>query len=153
MRAARTVRVRPARENDARAIASLMAQLGYRVPPEEVAKRLRERSARREVFVAVDEAVASDPIGWAAVSTDDPFVEGFGAELEGLVVAECARSHGVGACLIEAAEVWARERGCAQMRVRSNVVRKRALGFYQRHGYSAIKAQNRLIKPLGTTCE
>ncbi len=44
----------------------------------------------------------------------------------GLVVDEAIRGAGIGAQLLAAAEVWARERGCTEMRVHSNVVRNRA---------------------------
>jgi GNAT superfamily N-acetyltransferase len=65
-----------------------------------------------------------------------------------LVVDEAVRSRGAGARLLDAAEAWARERGCAEMRVQSNVVRERAHTFYERHGYATIKAQYKLLKPL-----
>jgi GNAT superfamily N-acetyltransferase len=122
-----------------------MHQLGYDVPATALAERLRRRGERREIFVAV---LAGRVVGWTAVSTDEPFVEGFGAELEGLVVDEAARSAGVGRALLEAAQEWARERGCTEMRVKSNVVRERAHEFYHRHGYDAIKRQYHFRKPL-----
>ena len=36
-------------------------------------------------------------VGWVAICTDETFVEGFGAHLEGLVVDEAAFSLGCGA--------------------------------------------------------
>jgi GNAT superfamily N-acetyltransferase len=139
------VNVRPAVAQDAARIVELMHQLGYEVAAAAVADRLRRRGERREVFVAArDDRV----VGWAGVSTDEPFVEGFGAHLEGLVVDEAFRGAGIGAALLEAAEAWARERGCAFMRVQSNVIRERAHEFYRRQGYGTIKAQYHLRKPL-----
>ena len=122
-----------------------MGQLGYDVPAPAIADRLAHRERRREILVATrGEAV----VGWAAISTDETFVEGYGALLEGLVVEESARSEGVGAQLLDAAEAWARERGCTEMRVQSNVVRERAHRFYQRRGYATIKRQFQFRKPL-----
>ncbi len=121
-----------------------MGQLGYEVAPAAIAGRLTRRT-EREIFVAVvDERVA----GWAAVRAQEPFVEGLGAYLEGLVVDESTRSSGIGADLLDAAEAWARERGCTEMRVHSNVVRDRAHAFYRRRGYATIKAQYYFRKPL-----
>jgi GNAT superfamily N-acetyltransferase len=140
------VQIRAARPDDVEPIARLMIQLGYDVSVGALADRLRRRGERREVFVATcdDDGV----VGWAAVHADEPFVEGFGAYLDGLVVDEAVRSQGAGARLLDAAEAWARERGCTEIRVWSNVIRKRAHAFYERQGYVTIKAQYHLRKPL-----
>jgi GNAT superfamily N-acetyltransferase len=126
-------------------MALLMTQLGYDVPDEKVADRLTRRSARREVFVVL---LSDEVVGWAAVSTDEPFVEGFSAQLEGLIVEEGSRSRGAGALLLDAVEAWARTRNCTVIRVQSNVVRQRAHGFYEHHGYATIKTQFHLRKTL-----
>ncbi len=121
-----------------------MHQLGYDVAADSIEDRLRRRDSR-EIFVAVrDQRV----IGWAAVCVEETFVDGLGAHLDGLVVDEAVRSSGIGARLLEAAEAWARARGCAEMRVHSNVVRQRAHEFYRRHGYVTIKTQSNFRKPL-----
>ncbi len=137
--------MRRARPDDAEAIAALMAQLGYDVPAPAVAARLQRLGERRDVFVATD---GERVVGWAALSIDEAFVEGFGACLEGLVVDEATRSRGVGLQLLEAVEGRARERGCAEIRVQSNVLRERAHSFYERNGYLKAKAQYQLRKPL-----
>jgi GNAT superfamily N-acetyltransferase len=122
-----------------------MRQLGYEVPADELATRIERRGDGRQVFVAVrDEVVA----GWIAVCADEPFVEGFGAHVEGLVVEESERSGGIGAELLDAAESWARAAGCGEMRVQSNVIRTRAHAFYSSHGYATIKSQHQLRKRL-----
>jgi GNAT superfamily N-acetyltransferase len=122
-----------------------MVQLGYDVPAPAVTARLLRLGERRDVFVATDHERV---VGWAALSIDEAFVEGFGAFLEGLVVDEAARSRGIGAALLEAVEARARERGCAEIRVQSNVLRERAHSFYERNGYRTLKAQYHLRKPL-----
>jgi GNAT superfamily N-acetyltransferase len=122
-----------------------MAQLGYDVPPPAVAARLQRLGERRDVFVATDGELV---VGWAALFVDEPFVDGFGAFLEGFVVDEAARSRGIGVVLLEAVEARARERGCTEIRVQSNVLRERAHSFYERNGYVKLKAQYQLRKLL-----
>ncbi|MGP8099814.1 MAG: GNAT family N-acetyltransferase, partial [Candidatus Cybelea sp.] len=99
----------------------------------------------RDVFVATDGELV---VGWAALFVDEPFVDGFGAFLEGFVVDEAARSRGIGVVLLEAVEARARERGCTEIRVQSNVLRERAHSFYERNGYVKLKAQYQLRKLL-----
>jgi GNAT superfamily N-acetyltransferase len=140
-----TLQIRPARIEDSARLSDLMRQLGYEAEPAELAARLRRRGEGREVLVATE---ADEVIAWAAISTQAPFVEGEGAYLEGLIVSDGARSRRIGARLIEAAERWARDRGCAEMRVHTNVVRERAHDFYARHGYATVKAQYYLRKAL-----
>ena len=138
--------IRPAQSKDAGVLSGLMKQLGYDVAAAAIADRLARRDGRREVLVAIrDDRV----VGWAAVSVDEPFVEGFTAQLEGLVVDESVRSRGVGAQLLDAAEAWARARGCQELRVWSNVIRARAHAFYARREYTTIKAQYLFGKKLG----
>jgi GNAT superfamily N-acetyltransferase len=139
------VNVRRARLDDAEAIAALMAQLGYDVPAAAVANRLQRLGERRDVLVATD---GERVVGWAALLVDEPFVEGFGAFLEGFVVDEAVRSRGIGVALLEAVEARARERACGEIRVQSNVLRERAHSFYERNGYSKVKAQYQLRKTL-----
>lgn len=122
-----------------------MSQLGYDVAASTLRERLERKGERREVFVAESDGKV---LGWAAISVDETFVEGFAADLEGLVVDESVRGAGLGKLLLDAAENWARERGCGEMRVRSNVVRERAHAFYHRNGYATIKTQRNLRKRL-----
>jgi GNAT superfamily N-acetyltransferase len=139
------VNVRPGRVRDAERIAVLMTQLGYAVAVSDLADRLRRRPKRREIFVATS---AGAMLGWVSVSSDESFVTGFTALIEGFVVDEGTRSRGIGARLLEAAEAWARKRGCGEIHVRSNVIRERAHAFYERNAFVKAKAQYLLKKPL-----
>jgi GNAT superfamily N-acetyltransferase len=139
------IKVRRARPDDAEPIAALMAQLGYDVPAPAVTARLERLEERRAVFVATD---GERVVGWAALLIDEAFVDGFGAFLEGFVVDEAVRSRGIGVALLESVEARARERGCAEIRVQSNVLRERAHSFYERNGYTKVKAQYQLRKAL-----
>jgi len=144
---ARAINVRAARAGDAAAIAVLAGQLGYPATREEIARRLREMSGREVQVVLVAEAQGG-VIGWAHVAVEGHLVTDVRAELRALVVAEEQRSGGVGRRLLEAAENWAREQGCGEIGLRSNVLRERAHPFYLRHGYEHYKTQKTFRKKL-----
>jgi GNAT superfamily N-acetyltransferase len=50
--------------------------------------------------------------------------------------------------LLEAAEEWARSRGCGAISVHSSAKRDRAQRFYANNGYQHIKTQKLLRKTL-----
>jgi len=87
-------------------------------------------------------------VGWVHVSVSHLLESDVRAEVNGLIVADGQRSAGAGAKLLEAAEAWARRRGCRGMNVRSNVIRERAHKFYERQGYEHYKSQKAFRKPL-----
>jgi GNAT superfamily N-acetyltransferase len=63
-------------------------------------------------------------------------------------VDEQIRSRGVGRLLLEAADRWARSKGCNAISVRSNVIRERAHQFYARNGFEHVKTQKFLFKTI-----
>ena len=134
------ISIRPARSDDAAALAELSTQLGYPAAADTLNQRLERvrGDGVGEVFVAT---VDGRVLGWTHVVPRLHLEEVPFAELAGLVVADGARGAGVGAALLSAAEHWAREHGFAQFRVRSNVVRERAHRFYLREGYVERKRQ------------
>ncbi|HEX9943094.1 MAG TPA: GNAT family N-acetyltransferase [Thermoanaerobaculia bacterium] len=141
--------IRPARLDDAPAIAVLTAQLGYPNLPEETESRLRDVLDRPDgaVLVAEEEGAVA---GWLYVFgihsiETEPF-----ALIAGLVVDETRRSRGIGAALVGAATDWAAEHGYRTLRVRSNVVRERAHDFYERLGFSRAKNQVVFVRPTAS---
>lgn len=133
------VRIRPARLDDAAAIAALTTQLGYPVEADHQARRLGPvlASDRDALLVATD--AADRPIGWIHVQRR-LFLEGDDqALIAGLVVNEGHRSGGIGAALLVAAEAWAEAHALRSMRVMSRVERTGAHRFYERHGYAVAK--------------
>ena len=56
--------------------------------------------------------------------------------LQDLVVTESHRSKGAGKALLDAATVWARDRGCTHLELASGAGRKDAHRFYLREGMS-----------------
>jgi GNAT superfamily N-acetyltransferase len=136
----------PGDEDD---IAGLCGELGYPSSTTQVAARLSQIAGRDDhlVLVAVNEA--DDPVGWVHACVvrrveSDPFVE-----LGGMVVSGPHRGRGIGAQLLGMSEEWARSRGAVAVRVRSNVVRERAHGFYMRAGYEHLKTSHVFVKRLG----
>jgi N-acetylglutamate synthase-like GNAT family acetyltransferase len=132
--------IRPARLEDAPAVAELGTQLGYPTTSEQAATRLRDLLGRADhaVLVAEEEGAV---IGWAHVAgmrqvVNDPF-----AELLALIVDGTRRGQGTGAALVEAVSDWAAQNGFQTLRVRSNVVRERTHRFYDRLGFERTKSQ------------
>ncbi len=141
------LKIRRARMSDAARIAELSGQLGYPATAREIAGRMKriQPAVPHAVFVAESQELV---IGWLHVSVTPLLEVALRAEVNGLVVDEKQRSAGAGAQLLDAAERWARSRGCKSMSVRSNVIRERAHGFYERHGYEQYKTQKAFRKIL-----
>lgn len=142
-----TLRLRRAKISDAARIAELSGELGYPTTAKDMKARLAriKPAAQHAIFLA---ELGKQVIGWLHVSTIPLLEVAPRAEINGLIVADGQRSHGAGAKLLEAAEKWARAKGCQGMSVRSNVIRDRAHAFYERQGYVHYKTQKAFRKPL-----
>jgi GNAT superfamily N-acetyltransferase len=142
------IKIRRAKSTDAARIAELSGQLGYPAKPAEIAQRLRKIKPALQHAVLVAESPERKVFGWLHVSVSPLLEVQLRAEINALVVADDERSRGTGALLLHAAEKWARNRGCKNMSVRSNVLRERAHQFYLRHGYEHYKTQKAFRKPI-----
>ena len=140
-------KIRRARSGDAARLAVLSGELGYPATEAEMKGRLRRVSAKRDNIVLVAER-GREVIGWLHLSVCDLLESPSFAEINGLIVAEGHRSDGAGAKLIRVGEAWARRKRCANLHVRSNVIRKRAHAFYQRQGFAHYKTSKVFRKPL-----
>jgi len=143
-----TVKIRRARKTDAPRIAELSGQLGYPTTPRAMAIRLKLALREKNGACFVAETKENGVVGWAHASVTPLLEVERRAELNGLVVDENVRSRGAGWSLLQAAEAWARKKRCKGMSVRSNVLRERAHGFYERHGYEHYKTQKAFRKEL-----
>jgi GNAT superfamily N-acetyltransferase len=143
-----SIRIRKAQRKDAERIAQLSGELGYPASAKQIAERLRRLKPATKHAVFVAESPAAGLHGWVHVSTSHLLESDLRAEVNGLIVAEGQRSAGAGAKLLQAAEEWARRRGCKGMNVRSNVIRERAHKFYERNGYEHYKTQKAFRKRL-----
>ena len=138
---------RLARQEDASAVAALVTQLGYDAAPRDVADRLARLLARPGQRFIVAEADGC-LLGWVHVELAEYIDSGTYAQIAGLVVDRAYRRQGIGAALMAEAEAWARQQGCAMMRLRSSSTRTPAHRFYEGLGYANVKTQYSFVKPL-----
>jgi GNAT superfamily N-acetyltransferase len=125
----------------------MAGELGYPTDAEELLGRLAAlHPTDAAVFVSTD--AKDEPTGWCHVEMRRTLVEPMSALIVGLVIGEGHRNAGIGADLLEAAERWARGRGCRQLVVATRVTRERAHRFYAREGYEVSKTSYFLTKVL-----
>lgn len=142
-----SISIRRWRPEDVAHLAVLSGELGYRATADQIARRLAEMSVSSTVLVAAEND-SDSVVGWIELAvvthlTSDPHLE-----ICGLVVSEAARSRGIGGLLVRAAEKTAIERHIGHLRVRSNIVRDRAHGFYERLGFVNVKTSKVFEKAL-----
>lgn len=140
------VSVRDALRSDAARIAALCVQLGYDVPPAHVELVLRDLGSDASVLVAV--VPRAGVVGWLSIVRCSGLLAEVRAEIEGVVVEDEFRGHGIGEALVRSAEHWARRHDCSEIRLRTNVVRERAHEFYRRLGYDLVKTQHTFRKAI-----
>lgn len=142
--------IRQADARDAAAIADLTTQLGYPSTEDDIRRRLGhladEGGGAITVLVATDDA--DRPIGWIHLAVTASLADEPAVDIRGLVVDDGARSKGIGAELVRAAEAWARERGLHHLVVRTRVTRERAHRFYEREGFTLTKTSRVYAKAL-----
>ena len=143
-----TIKIRRAKAGDASQIAVLSGQLGYPATRGQIVQRFQKIGPGSSHAVFVAELRDRGVIGWIHVSITPLLELDLRAEVNGLVVADAARSLGAGALLLRSAEQWALRRRCKSMSVRSNVLRERAHEFYLRNGYEHYKTQKAFRKML-----
>ncbi|HEU4725455.1 MAG TPA: GNAT family N-acetyltransferase [Candidatus Eisenbacteria bacterium] len=145
---AAAVTCREMRVEDAPRVAELAGELGYPSTAAQILARkaVLDRQGMSVVYVA--ETGGGEILGWIIVSEICSMELDPHAEVKGLVVADGARSGGIGAKLMEVGEAWARGRGLHEMVLRSNVIRDRAHAFYKRIGYEEQKRQVKLRRRL-----
>lgn len=141
--------VRPPRPADVAALTALCGQLGYPTTVAALADRLQRAMADplRQTLVA---ELGGAVVGCIETHMREFLVDEGDAEITGFVVDEQARSAGIGARLLAAAEQWAAGRGARTIRVRCNAKRLAAHRFYEKNGYEELKRQvffRREIRP------
>lgn len=142
------VTIRSAQMADAGRIAELSTQLGYPATEAQMSRRLSRILPDGDQAVLVAEDVDGQVVGWAHGRYRWEVVVEPLVQLEGLVVEASCRGQGLGRRLLEAVEAWARERGCAEIALRSNIIREQAHGFYGRLGYEMYKTSFNFRKRL-----
>jgi GNAT superfamily N-acetyltransferase len=142
-------KIRQARAADAAELAALATELGYPSIATDVERRLPPLLESPEHLVLVAAGADDRAVGWLHAAIHRGLTNDVRVEIVGLVVAAERRGSGIGARLLAEAEKWARQAGASQVRVRSNVARERAHGFYLRAGYALAKTSHQFIKELG----
>src|SRR5487761_466470 len=142
------ITIRVAQLSDAPRLAPLAGQLGYPSTPEQVTARLRGIFSDSEHTVFVAEQRNGEIAGYVDVFLFRTAASDVRAEIAGLVVEEKSRSQNIGRMLMARAEDWARERGCSECGLRSNVIREGAHRFYENLGYRVNKTQTSFRKRL-----
>ena len=127
--------VRPARDDDAQALAELLGHLGYPAPAADVPARLARMRSRgdADTLVAI---VGGRVVGLATVHARDVLHQARPvAQLTALVVPPDMRGRGVGRVLVGEVERWAADRGADRLVLTTALHRAEAPGFYERLGF------------------
>jgi GNAT superfamily N-acetyltransferase len=143
-----SVRIRPARADDASALSRLLGQLGYPSDADEIPDRLARLHSRPGTIALVAED-RGHVVGcvtvhlFSALHTSSP-----NAWLTALVVDEIARGKGVGSALLKRAEEWAIEHGAPRIALTSALRRKEAHEFYKTRDYehTGVRLAKTLVK-------
>jgi GNAT superfamily N-acetyltransferase len=132
--------IRTALKDDADSIAGLSGQLGYPISREETLENLSIilQTSNETIFVALHE---DKVIGWIGVFKTVHLASGPHCVIGGLVVHDDYHRKGVGKKLVDQALHWSRQQCQHLVRVRCNMKRKEAHGFYVQLGFTEKKEQ------------
>ena len=140
--------IRPARPEDALAIARLSGVLGRNNDDAKIRESLERLRVRDYEVVLVSEAASGEFVGWVHGADREALGVGRRCEILGLVVDRAARGGGLGRRLVAAVEDWGRGRGLDEVLVRSNTLRQESHPFYEKLGYERSKTQHVYRKQL-----
>jgi GNAT superfamily N-acetyltransferase len=145
-----SIEVREATVADGPEVMRLLALLGHAQPNGPPASRFNAFVEQGQyVLVATRSASSrSAPLLGAVTLHITPVLHRAGpiGRLTAVVVDESARGQGIGRALVETAERFFAEHGCAMVELTSNRKRTDAHAFYERLGYTATSF--RFAKPL-----
>ena len=133
--------IREVRPDDAEGIVQLSNQLGYPPPATAIKKLLNLIIEDPEHVVYVALSQENDLAGYIHVFLAKRLFLAPFAEVGGLVIDEKFRGNRLGNDLLTRAERWASHKACKEMRIRSNIIRENAHGFYLGQGYVINKNQ------------
>lgn len=141
------VHIRPALLEDAAAIATLLAALGYPCSAEEAAVRLMHlrEEPEQQLWIAEEHGEAL-----AMIAMDIRYYLPLGARtcrITALVVLDAFHGRGIGKRLLREAEVRARQAGATRVELTTAMHREQAHLFYRACGYE--NASLRFVKRLG----
>lgn len=140
--------VRRAVMDDVIDISLLAQQLGYPNRLQDMEKRLGKILSNSNQAVFVVDIAEQNTAGYIHAVKNTYLEAGTVVEVGGLVINGLFRRRGLGKLLLGAAERWAKEMDCRQIRLRSNVIREEAHQFYKDMGYTINKTQYSFVKTL-----
>ena len=130
------LRVRPAGEADAAAIAALATQLGYASDAAQVTARLAHLQDHPDICALVAEQDGR-VMGFVGLMAFPAFHrDGLHGYVSAMVVDEGVRGGGIGGALLRAAEAWFAERGVKRVNLTTALHREEAHVFYEKNGYT-----------------
>lgn len=140
--------VRPAKKQDVSEIYELNKQLGYPDSYRDSAQRLDDLLSQSSHTLFVAQTPQGKVVGWVHGYIRRLLFIDAHIEIGGLIVNKAYRSQGIGKKLIHACETWAKNKAINSVYVRSNIIRKDALNFYQHIGYKLLKTSLTFSKKL-----
>jgi len=127
---------------------SLLAELSYDIPMEELTQRFESVMTRDDHAVLMAKDDTGNALGLIHVYVRAALEKPVEAYIQSLVVSKDARRSGVGAALNRAAEDWAKNRGLKSIALHTQIHRADAVSFYTREGYAEITQSRMLRKKL-----
>jgi GNAT superfamily N-acetyltransferase len=142
------LKIRPARQEDAAALAQLANELEHPTTPEQVAERFSAAAQQNTYALIVAEFPAGELAGFMELVVERLIDAEPRVDVAGIVVSKAHRGCGIGRALMAHAEKWTVERGCRIVHLRTNLKRAGAHAFYERLGYEHFKTQKAFHKFL-----
>lgn len=100
-------------------------------------------------FLCLEE---DNPLGFIHISTRHDYVEGSSGSpvtyIEGIYVLEGQRGKGVARKLLEAAEIWAKEQGCAEIASDCEIDKPENIEFHNKVGFKEVNRIACFIKEI-----
>jgi GNAT superfamily N-acetyltransferase len=141
------IQIRPAVTDDCSGITTMTNLLGYPSSEDKVCQILEMviKHPDHQIFVAHAENQVAGYIHLVCTIRmgSEPFVE-----IAALFVHEAFQSKGIGSALIKEAVNWTLAKDHQIIRIRSNIIRKKAHKFFIRNGFENLKTQEVFLKKL-----
>lgn len=142
------LKIRPARKEDAGALAELANELEHPTTPEQVAERFSAAMQQNTYALIVTELPSGELAGFMELVVERLIDAEPRVDVAALVVSTAHLGFGIGRALMAYAEKWAAERDCRIVHLRSNLKRAGAHAFYEHLGYEHFKTQKAFRKHL-----
>jgi GNAT superfamily N-acetyltransferase len=138
--------LRPATHADIPTLSRLLLELGYEIATIDLGRRIDMVLAHSDHLLRLAVDADGTVLGALHAALRFDLTNGAFVEIDTLVVGASTRRSGVGRVLVRGVELWAAERGCYRVLVRSQLHREGAFAFYRELGYTQVKQQNVLVR-------